>query len=176
MKYSSYSAAGSRLSGGSTITIGNPTPAPGGGTVATYDRLDIGNFVLDTQVDPNGVVDFAIPGDQYMVPQQYKFPRAGFILGLTLLGQPAIITAGFIVTKTSASDGTQAVVMKPADSGNTGPIGGDAFYKLGKRITPTSPIACNVDDVISIQLKSFNATDAQQMNMAATLNIGLTPQ
>jgi hypothetical protein len=176
MKFGIFDAQGNRISGGSTLAAGGTSPAAGTQPMATYDRMDVGILALQQVYQAKDIYDFRVPGDPNKVTFQYKFPRAGYVLGVSITGTVSQTAQGGIyVTKGDAATGMRTDVMAPTDAGNPQSYDTTNFPSLGKVIMAPSPIAYNAGDVAQmkwVNLENFGLT----VNFAGFLIIGLTPQ
>jgi hypothetical protein len=159
-----YNADGSVFS--STDTAG-----PG----LVYNRLDIGVLLLN-QAFPTGpnVYDFRVPGDSNNNTFKYRFPRDGYLLGVSMTGTLSTsITGGNYVSKTDGSTGTTADVMQPADAGNGQTYVPATFAQKGVLIMAPTPIAFKKDDLASMK---FYSASAVTVSLSGFLLVGLAPQ
>ena len=164
MKQTIYDAAGNVLSTTDTVGAG-----------ITYNRLDIGVLLLN-QAFPTGpnVYDFRVPGDSNNNTFKYRFPRDGYLLGISMTGTlSASVTGGNYVSKTDGSTGTSADVMQPADAGNGQTYVPATFAQKGALIMAPTPIAFKKDDLASMK---FYSASAVTVSLSGFLLVGLTPQ
>jgi len=164
MKTIIYDAAGNILSS-----------TQSGGNTIIYNRLDVGVLLLN-QAFPTGpnVYDFRVPGDSNNNTFRYRFPRDGWVLGVTMTGTfSTSITGGNYVSKTDGSTGTTADVMQPADAGNGQTYVPATFAQKGVLIMAPAPIPFKKDDLASMK---FYSASAVTVSLSGFLLVGLTPQ
>lgn len=176
MKYAIYDANGNLVNSGTTIPS-QPGNGTGSTPLATYDRMDIGILSLQQNFQPMDLYDFRVPGDPNQRTFQYKFPRNGFLLGVSLTGSLGnqTTTAGVYVQKTDGGTGQMVDVMAPSDTGNSVSYDSVFFPLTGKVIMAPNPVPFNALDVASMKFKSLS-NSPMTVNLAGFLIIGLAPQ
>jgi hypothetical protein len=176
MKYSIYDSQGNRVGGGSNLNPGSVSSGSGTTPMATYDRMDVGILALQQAYGPLDIYDFRVPGDPNKVTFRYKFPRDGFVLGVSFTGTvSANMNAGVFVQKADGTTGAQVDVMTPSDAGNTMMYDTTQFPNKGMLIMAPSPVPFKAGDLASMKFKSaLNASVT--VNLAGFLLVGLNPQ
>lgn len=176
MKFALFDDQGNRISGGNTLAAGGTSPAPGAQAMATYDRMDVGILSLQQAFNAGDIWDFRVPGDPNKVTFRYKFPRSGFLLGVSFTGTVSqTMQGGVFTTKVDGTNGNTTDVMGPSDAGNSKTYDATAFPAMGTIINAPSPIPFNAGDLAAMKFKNLSNMPVT-VNLAGFLIIGLTPQ